>query len=727
MGSNNEQIDKLNKDIENAVQKAFDNPQQLQHLLTTMAQFPNYSMNNIMLIQHQKSDASVVQGFNSWKKQGRHVKKGEKAMKILAPKTAWKDLDKIDPQTQKPVYDKNGNKVTEKQQVITGYRPVSVFDISQTKGKKLELGQSVLKGKDMSQAYEALKEHWKHSGIDIQEKPLLNNNARGLAYLNENKITINTAGDPSPEMKFKTLIHEHAHLKLHHRGGEFANSDKQQKEAQAESVAFATSKYFQLDTEGYSANYIAAWAKDIDHAKQALKDIQGTLKETVQEVEQVIEPLELSKEKEQEKQNGDIFKEHTAHLSVANGLSLTDKGVYEILDTKNLEIKTGTFQTDEENNMTFKDGLASSNPITLKDIQDNHAQVLNLVQDETGKINKDFQFINDQWKLEDQGNTIKIQNEANQQPITELSSWTAAVEITDELKLVQQDELAWNLNELNLKKDSQENYFSNQQAKEQLLEKGMEVQNDYITGKIQDIDYLPTHEDTDTIKNFIQDDNSINTIDDLKNKYTQVSQEIGYDNEYLQDLRKSISETENLNNRIPEQKHSPNAIVLDEGKTDWQAGIVAYDRLRGMLDQNKVQQLDEIDRDNAIQMIENKTPNLSKSEPFDQSTVELEKVAQVHTKSLNHQYEITVKTDNDNRYQIGLQDATQRFANMKQGESFNLTNTIAKTSSVTSRSIEQKYELIKEKDTKAEKQGKKEQALEGKEKKNKKSEQTLEM
>ena len=51
-----------------------------------MSKFHNYSFNNTVLIAMQKPDASLVAGYNKWKDDfERHVKRGEKAIKILAP------------------------------------------------------------------------------------------------------------------------------------------------------------------------------------------------------------------------------------------------------------------------------------------------------------------------------------------------------------------------------------------------------------------------------------------------------------------------------------------------------------------------------------------------------------------------------------------------------------------------------------------------------------------
>jgi len=107
--------------------------------LRTMSKFHDYSLNNTILIAMQ--GGNLVKGYKQWEKEfDRHVKPGEKAIKILAPSpfTVKKQVEKIDPDTQKPVFDKDGKPVTEEKEIkIPAFRVVSVFDISQTEGKEL--------------------------------------------------------------------------------------------------------------------------------------------------------------------------------------------------------------------------------------------------------------------------------------------------------------------------------------------------------------------------------------------------------------------------------------------------------------------------------------------------------------------------------------------------------------------------------------------------------------
>ena len=138
--SSREQVKQITAKIEGRVQELFQSEQYLEYL-HTMARFHNYSVNNTIMIHMQMPHATHVAGFNKWKnKFGRHVKKGEKGLTILAPTPYKKRIEemKLDPETKVPMRDKGGNIITEEKVVeIPLFRPVKVFDVSQTEGQPL--------------------------------------------------------------------------------------------------------------------------------------------------------------------------------------------------------------------------------------------------------------------------------------------------------------------------------------------------------------------------------------------------------------------------------------------------------------------------------------------------------------------------------------------------------------------------------------------------------------
>ena len=137
---NAQQVREITDKLEQGIKELFES-ERFKEYLRTMSKFYNYSFNNTLLIAMQKPDATLIAGYTSWQRNfARHVLKGEKGIKILAPAPykATMEMEKIDPQTQKPILDADGKPVTETVEVMRpAFKVVSVFDVSQTDGKEL--------------------------------------------------------------------------------------------------------------------------------------------------------------------------------------------------------------------------------------------------------------------------------------------------------------------------------------------------------------------------------------------------------------------------------------------------------------------------------------------------------------------------------------------------------------------------------------------------------------
>lgn len=137
---NAQQVREITDKLEQGIKELFES-ERFKEYLRTMSKFYNYSFNNTLLIAMQKPDATLIAGYTSWQRNfDRHVLKGEKGIKILAPAPykATMEMEKIDPQTQKPILDADGKPVTETVEVMRpAFKVVSVFDVSQTDGKEL--------------------------------------------------------------------------------------------------------------------------------------------------------------------------------------------------------------------------------------------------------------------------------------------------------------------------------------------------------------------------------------------------------------------------------------------------------------------------------------------------------------------------------------------------------------------------------------------------------------
>ena len=138
--SNKDRLKEITDSIENGIKELFES-EKYKNYLRTMSRFHKYSVNNTMLIYMQKPDATVVAGFNKWRDQfGRNVLKGEKGIKIIAPTPYKKKIEeaKLDPDTKLPMLDADGKAIMEEKEIkIPMYKPVTVFDVSQTEGKPL--------------------------------------------------------------------------------------------------------------------------------------------------------------------------------------------------------------------------------------------------------------------------------------------------------------------------------------------------------------------------------------------------------------------------------------------------------------------------------------------------------------------------------------------------------------------------------------------------------------
>ena len=90
--------------------------------LEAINKFPDYSANNQVLIFCQSDGrATMVCGYNDWQtKHNRHVVKGGKGMKILAPKTKQVLVEQKD-SLGNTLLDKNGNPVMKPEKKFIGF------------------------------------------------------------------------------------------------------------------------------------------------------------------------------------------------------------------------------------------------------------------------------------------------------------------------------------------------------------------------------------------------------------------------------------------------------------------------------------------------------------------------------------------------------------------------------------------------------------------------------
>ena len=212
--TNRERLQQITAGIEQGIKELFESEKYMRYL-SVMSRFHRYSVNNTMLIYMQKPDATLVAGYNKWKNQfERHVKKGEHGITIIAPTPFKKKIEeqKLDPDTKAPILDAEGKAVMEEREVeIPMFRPVKVFDVSQTDGKPLPELASSLSGN--VQNYEAFMEALRRSApVPLSVEPMA---ANMDGYFSPDRQRIAIREGMSEVQTVSAAVHEIAHSKLH--------------------------------------------------------------------------------------------------------------------------------------------------------------------------------------------------------------------------------------------------------------------------------------------------------------------------------------------------------------------------------------------------------------------------------------------------------------------------------------------------------------------------------
>ena len=214
--TNRERLREITDGIEQGIKELFESEKYMRYL-SVMSRFHRYSVNNTMLIYMQKPDATLVAGYNKWKDQfERHVKKGEHGITIIAPTPYKKKIEeqKLDPDTKAPILDKDGKIVTEEKEIeIPMFRPVKVFDVSQTDGKPLPELASSLSGNVPN--YEAFMEALRRSAPVPITFEAMAADTDGYFSADHQKIAI--CQGMSEVQTVSATVHEIAHSKLHNQ------------------------------------------------------------------------------------------------------------------------------------------------------------------------------------------------------------------------------------------------------------------------------------------------------------------------------------------------------------------------------------------------------------------------------------------------------------------------------------------------------------------------------
>ena len=296
--TNRERLQQITAGIEQGIKELFESEKYMRYL-SVMSRFHRYSVNNTMLIYMQKPDATLVAGYNKWKNQfERHVKRGEHGITIIAPTPFKKKIEeqKLDPDTKAPILDAEGKVVMEEREVeIPMFRPVKVFDVSQTDGKPLPELASSLSGN--VQNYEAFMEALRRSApVPLSVEPMA---ANMDGYFSPDQQRIAIRAGMSEVQTVSAAVHEIAHSKLHNyakaqeeaaRAGDKEppkKKDRNTEEVEAESISYAVCQYYGIQTGENSFGYIANWSqgKELPELRASLETINKAAGELIADID----------------------------------------------------------------------------------------------------------------------------------------------------------------------------------------------------------------------------------------------------------------------------------------------------------------------------------------------------------------------------------------------------------------------------------------------------------
>ena len=406
-----QKVQEITEKLEQGIKELFES-EKYKTYLNTMSKFHNYSFNNTMLIAMQKPDATLVAGFKAWQKNfDRHVKKGEKGIRILAPAPykIKEERDKIDPVTQELLLDKDGNPQKEEVEItIPAFRAVSVFDVAQTDGKPIpelaakELLSDVEGYQDMIRAVEAI------SPVPIELEEIAGDSK---GYYDREAKRIAVQENMSESQTLKTMIHEVAHSKLHSKEveqDEQMKKDRNTKEVEAESIAYTVCQHFGIDTSDYSFGYIAGWSsgRDTKELRASMDTIRRTASELITGIEEQLQEIQRNREVSQEQTKESI-------LLIQN----TDLSEFSLLDVYGMdrpELMQALSEMSDDDKLSIQAYLESKGAWT--------AEIGNQDSGEYGEYHLDVRYNTDTDELIDMKERKAAHDKAMQEELAESDS-----------------------------------------------------------------------------------------------------------------------------------------------------------------------------------------------------------------------------------------------------------------------------------------------------------------
>ncbi|MBS4203653.1 ArdC-like ssDNA-binding domain-containing protein [Lederbergia citrea] len=325
------EIENLTSNMEKRIMEYFQSPESIKEYLSFMAKFHNYSSNNCTLIESQFMGAQAVGSYKFWKDKGFSVKKGEKGIKVLVPKRTTY-FERSDKEVKLKFATREEKEKIEKKEIPTYTRTSfdigHVFDVSQTNATSKDL-PDIFPNRWLEDSvenygpiYQALEKMAEKHGIKIVEPHRELGAAKGVSYTLQKEVALNPRN--SKLQNVKTLAHELAHAVLHTEETHNQYSS-QEKEFQAEMVAYTVSSYFGLDTSEYSLPYLHHWTsgKELKEQERLLKEVRQTAHDFISVIEEEL-AKQWDKEKAHDHKKEDPFEEA---LIIQENYDMTSNGV----------------------------------------------------------------------------------------------------------------------------------------------------------------------------------------------------------------------------------------------------------------------------------------------------------------------------------------------------------------------------------------------------------------
>ena len=398
-----QRVKEITDKLEEGLKELFER-EKFKSYLNTMSKFHNYSFNNTLLIAMQKPEATLVAGYKAWQKNfDRHVNKGEKAIRILAPAPykIKKERDKLDPVTGELLFDENGMPQKENVEItIPAFRPVSVFDVSQTDGKPIP----ELETAELLQTVEGYEDFVK-ALMEVAPVPIgfedIPGESKGYFHTEEKRIAVQE--NMSESQTLKTMVHEVAHSMLHNKelnkDMDAPVKDRNTKEVEAESIAYTVCQHFGIDTSDYSFGYIAGWSsgKEMTELKASLDTIRRTASELITGIEGQLQALQLERAMEQAQEKESLLLVQT-----------TDLSEYSLLNVRGMdaqELVAALADMSEDDKLSVQAYLESKGAWTT--------EIANQDTKEFEEYHLDVRYFTDREKIVDVSKTREQQAEEN--------------------------------------------------------------------------------------------------------------------------------------------------------------------------------------------------------------------------------------------------------------------------------------------------------------------------